>query len=169
MNITTRGDTLYMQQTGAEKTMLRPAGKDKFLPARSENILFIFTRDANRIVDAITSEGTFWTLGQQVKNKRVDVAWPKPVQQRNSSKDLLKQYAGTYYLALTDAYRFFETDGHRMFEQAQGKLQELIPVSENKFVRKGIEDMTFEFNTDKKGKTTLTFKSLRTVDYRKIN
>lgn len=48
MNITTSGDTLYMQQTGTEKKMLRPAGKDKFLPARSENIVFIFTRDANK-------------------------------------------------------------------------------------------------------------------------
>lgn len=61
-----------------------------------------------------------WTSGQQVKNKRVDVVWPKPVHAKSISTDLLKQYAGTYYLAPIEAYRFFETDGHKLLERHKG-------------------------------------------------
>jgi hypothetical protein len=169
MNITTSGDTLYMQQTGTEKAMLRPAGKDKFLPARSENMFFIFIRNADGKVNAITSEGSLWTYGQEVLNKKVNVTWPKPVKAKSISKDFLQKYAGTYSLASVNVYRFIETDGVKLFERIQGKLQELIPVTDNKFVRKGVEDISFEFKPNSNNVLVLTISGLRSIDYKKIN
>jgi D-alanyl-D-alanine carboxypeptidase len=169
MHITTSGDTLYMQQTGTEKTVLRAAGKDRFLPARSENTWYVFTRDEDGKVNAITTTGTFWTWGPDIQNKKVNVPWPKPVTARMIDPNLLKKYAGTYYLASLDVFRFIETDGTKLYNRFQGNLQELIPVANNKFVRKGVEDMVFTFSTDEQGSQVLTINSLRSVQYRKVD
>jgi CubicO group peptidase (beta-lactamase class C family) len=169
LNVTTHGDTLYIQQTGTEKTWLRPAGKDKFLPARSESMWYIFKRDENGKVNAVTTQGTFWTYGPEILNKKVNVIWPKPVEAKSIDASLLEKYVGTYYLPSLDFYRFIETDGKKLYNKSQGRREELIPIASNKFVRKGIEDMIFEFKTDARGLNILTVNSLRAVDFRKVD
>lgn len=169
MNITASGDTLYLQQTGTERMALRPAGKDRFLPATSENTWYIFNRDEIGKVDAISSQGSFWTYGPQVLNKRVNMTWPREVDPKAIRADLLKKYSGTYYDASSDAYRLIETDGAKLYNKTGGVLQEMVPVATNKFVRKGIEDISFEFTTNSKGGQILVIRSLQKIVFRKID
>lgn len=169
VHITTSGDTLYIQQTGGERTFLRPSGKDKFFPALSENSEYIFKRGTDGKVNAITLAGTFWTYGPEILNKRINISRPKPVIAKKLSAAQLRKFAGVYYHASLDIYRFIETDGTKLYNRFQAQMQELIPVSENRFVKKGVEDTTFEFNPNDEGILVLTIKALRRQDFRKVN
>jgi CubicO group peptidase (beta-lactamase class C family) len=168
MNVTTSGDTLFMQQTGAEKTMLRPAGIDRFLPARNENMFYTFVRNKKGEVEGVTASGSLWTFGPDVINRRVDIRWPAPVIPKLVDKTLLQKYCGVYYLTALDIYRFVETDGNKLYLRFQGARQELIAISDTKFVRKGAEDMTFEFKEDPQLGMIMTATALRAVNYRKV-
>lgn len=169
INVSTSGDTLYIQQTATEKTWVRPAGKDRFFPARSENTWYVFTRDENGEVNAITSTGTFWTFGPDVLNKKINKTWPGPPKSVLVSAQDLKKYTGVYYLPSLDIYRFVETDGVKLYNRTQGNLEELTPIANNKFVRRGIEDITFEFRANSESVMIMTVSGLRAVDFRKIS
>lgn len=169
INITVSDNTLHLQQTGSEKIALRPAGKDRFLPLASENTWYIFVRDEKGKVSAITTRGTFWTNGPEVLNKRLDKAWPQPVVPKAVSAGLLVKYSGTYYHPLMDHYVFIETDGTKLYNRVQNRRQELIPVADNKFVRKEVEDINFEFTPIDNGSFVLTLSGLRTFYYKKMN
>src|SRR5690606_23172579 len=162
INITISANTLHLQQTGSEKITLRPAGKDRFLPLTSENTLYIFVRDEKGKVSAITTRGTFWTNGPEVLNKRLDKAWPQRVVPKAVSAGLLEKYSGTYYHPSMDHYVFIETDGTKLYNRVQNRRQELIPVADNKFVRKEVEDINFEFTPIDNGSFVLTLSGLRT-------
>jgi CubicO group peptidase (beta-lactamase class C family) len=169
IRITASGDTLYLQQTASEKIMLRPAGKDRFLPTGSENTWHIFIRDESGKVNAITTRGSFWTYGPEVRNKRINKVWPQPVTSKAVPEVLLKKYSGIYYMAPFDSYVVIETDGVKLFSKTQGRQQELIPIADNKFVRKGAEEISFEFKSATNGSIALTVSGLRSLDYSKIN
>lgn len=169
INITISDNTLHLQQTGSERIALRPAGKDRFLPLASDNTWYIFVRDEKGKVSAITTRGTFWTNGPEVLNKRVDKAWPQPVVPRAVSAVLLKKYSGVYYHPSMDHYVFIETDGMKLYNRVQNRRQELIPVADNKFVRKEVEDISFEFASIDNGSIVLTLSGLRTLYYKKMN
>jgi CubicO group peptidase (beta-lactamase class C family) len=165
--VSTRSDTLYIQQTSNEKTWLRRSGKDKFLPAFSDNMQYIFNRDKKGKVVSITGEGTVWTLGPAVENKKVDRKFPMPVVSKPIEKVLLKKYAGVYYYASLDIYRFIETDGEKLYNRFQGRMQELIAVADNRFVIKGNEETIFEFRESEIG-IVLAIKGLRVQEFRKV-
>jgi CubicO group peptidase (beta-lactamase class C family) len=166
--VTERADTLFIQQTATEKNWLRPAGKDRFLPSRSDNMYYIFNRDKNGKVNSLTTEGTIWTFGPAVENKKVDIKSPPLIVRKDIDNDLLKKYSGAYYMTALDIYRFIETDGITLFNKFQGRRQELIPIANNKFVVKGVEDTTFEFNPNGAGVLVLTVKALRSQEFRKV-
>ena len=169
LNVTAKGDTLFVQQTGSEKTWLRSFDKDRFLPARSDNMWYVFNRDKVGKVISVTGEGTIWTLGPRVENKKVDVKLPDPIKPQRLDKDHLHKYVGVYYMASLDIYRFIETDGTKLYNRFQGRMQELLPTSDNRFVLKGVEDTSFEFKPDETGVLRLTIKSLRSQEFRKID
>jgi D-alanyl-D-alanine carboxypeptidase len=162
-------DTLFLQQTAGEKTALRAAGKDRFMPVASENSYYMFTRNETGKVNAIASRGTFWPYGPEVLNKRVNKAWPQPVVPKAVPGNLFKKYAGLYHMASFDNYILIETDGVQLYNLVQGMKQVLIPVADNKFVRKGAEDISFEFKTDANGTSRLIVSGLRALDYKKIH
>lgn len=171
IRLSAKNDTLYMERTAAEKAWLRPAGKDSFLLSSTETSWITFSRDENGKVNAVTTTGSFWTYGPDVFNKRVNVTWPAPVQARTVGAESLKKFAGTYYrpAGLSGTYFLIETDGNKLYRKFEGKRQELIPVSDNKFVRKGVEDISFEFKPAPDGSLILTVSALRVFDYKKIN
>jgi CubicO group peptidase (beta-lactamase class C family) len=169
LRVTTSGDTLYIQQTGSERSWLRPAGKDQFLPARSEGSYYIFTRNAAGNVDAVKNVGTMWSYGQEVRNKKVKIEPPQPIQPKSISPQKLASYVGSYYDGSLDTYRFIEADGGKLFNKVQGMRQELIAVADNKFVRKGVEDVTYEFVNDANGSSYMIVKGLRTSRFRKVD
>jgi len=174
MNISVKGDSLYAQQTLGEKIFLRPAGKDTFLPGTSEASWIVFTRDANQKVNALYVNGVYWSYGPEVQNKKVNIKWPAPVEAKPINTELLKQYAGAYHRVELEtnfplSFYFIETDGVKLYSKFEGKRQELTPVSDNKFVRKGVEDIIFEFKSATNGAMILTVSALRVYDYRKIN
>ncbi len=169
IHITANHDTLYFQQTGNEKIALRPSGKDRFLPAGSENVWYVFSRDEKGTVNAICTQGSFWSYGPEVRNKKVDKAWPKPVTPKPVPADLLKRYAGVYYLPSSDNYTFIEADNGKIFNRSQGRLLDLVPVANNKFVRKDAEDITFEFISTANGSMALVVSGLRRMEYKKLD
>ncbi|HTE32221.1 MAG TPA: hypothetical protein VK666_17695 [Chryseolinea sp.] len=96
---------------------------------------------------------------------------PEPVKFRSgeTSSELLIKYSGIYYISSLDNYVAIENDGHRLFSKTQGRRQELLSITDNKFVIKGIEDIVYEFKTDQHGNLVLTIDGLRPLDYRKLN
>ena len=167
ISITASNGTLYFQQTAGEKIELRPAGKDRFLSPYSENTYYVFLRDDSGKVNAISTRGTFWAYGPDVANKRVNKTWPQPVTPKAISAALLNKYAGIYYMQAFDSYVVIETDGARLYVNVQGNRLELLPVADNKFVRKGIEDIQYEFVNGTTETTGLVVSGLRKVKYKK--
>jgi hypothetical protein len=102
---------------------------------------------------------------------RVNKEWPKPVEAKTISPEILKKYAGTYYRMQAEIYNYYfiETDGVKLYNKSEGRRQELIPIANNRFVRKGAEDVGFEFKPAANGSIVLTVSGLRSFDYRKIN
>lgn len=68
-----------------------------------------------------------------------------------------------------DQYVFIETDGIKLYNRVQNRKQELIPVADNRFVRKEVEDISFEFTPIDNGSFVLTVSGLRTFYYKKMN
>jgi len=169
MNVTVRNDTLFVRQTASPEITLRPAGRDKFLPANSENVFYEFFRDDKGNVNAVATRGTFWPYGPEVRNLRVEKTLPPPASALYPTVKAVKKYIGVYYHPPFDSYIFIETDGTKLYNRIQGRLQELIPVADNKFVRKGIGDVWLEFKSTPNGAMSLTVSGLRSLDYKKLD
>ena len=105
---------------------------------QSVNTWYTFLRDANNNVYAITAQGTYWTYGPEIINKRVNIQSRDAVKPVAIPGNILLKYTGHTISLLWDTYRFIETDGTRLHHRFQGVLQELIPAGNNKFVRKEV-------------------------------
>jgi CubicO group peptidase (beta-lactamase class C family) len=168
---TTSGDTLFMRPPMGEKTFLRPAGKDRFLLPGSENNIYVFNRGADGKVRSMTIEAfLFGGAATEVENMKV------PIQKKPAEKivsipaETLKKYTGTYYSALEDSYLFIELDGNRFWAHRVNAMPkfEMLPISNNKFIRKGVEEFKLSFGENKDGVMILTVSAFRDTDYRKI-
>ena len=172
VRFTTSGDTLFVQQPLAEKTFLRPAGKDRFLPGRSEESIYVFNRDTRgNIVSMSQIPFLFGGANANRPNKKVTVAEKPPITIVTVDSVVLKKYAGSYYRPETDEYLFVIAQGNKLYGSIWNTPQrfELLPVSNNKFVRKGVDDYSVTFKNDGKGFPILTVSGLRNRDYRKVH
>jgi hypothetical protein len=171
LKITTSTDSLFAQSHGREKVLLRPAGKDRFMVGRPEDPSLLFTRNNKGDVESVqVIDYIFNSPISNEKYKKVDLpAMPKAVIV-SVKPELLKKYAGTYYRAPRDLYFFIENDGKKLFGYELNAAQkfELLPVSNNKFVRKGVEEFSISFKENKDGVMILTTSALRNTDYKKI-
>jgi len=170
-NFTTSGDTLYMQYTGREKIFLRPAGKDRFLPAHADDPLYVFNRDERGKVKSFQvipflfggamSDEAFKKI-QRIKKPLQKIVFVNP--------EVLKRYTGTYYRPVTDRYFFIELNGGKLYAYQMNAAErfELLPIGQNKFIRKGIEDSGISFKVNLNGLMILTFFGNRIEDYKKI-
>ena len=168
----TSGDTLFLRQPMGEKTFLRPAGKDRFLLSGSENNIYVFNRDADGKVRSFTIEGfLFGGAATEVENKKMSI--PKQPAEKTISLPLetLKKYVGTYYNVLEDAYFFIVLEGNKLFGHRVNATPkfELLPISKNKFVRKGAEEFKVSFKENKDGVLVLTASTFRNTEFRKIS
>ena len=84
--------------------------------------------------------------------------------------EVLKRYTGTYYRAVTDRYFFIELNGGKLYAYQMNAAErfELLPIGQNKFIRKGIEDSGISFKVNLNGLMILTFFGNRIEDYKKI-
>jgi len=84
---------------------------------------------------------------------------------------LLKKYAGTYYKPDTDEYFFIIAQGNRLYGSIWNTPArfELLPVSNNKFVRRGVEDYSISFKNDSKGFSVLTISGFNDRDFKKVH
>lgn len=136
MNVTTSNDTLYLQQTATGKIALRPAGDDRFLPPANENIYYIFLRDENKKVNGISTCGSFWAYGPEVRNKRVLFCAIEKAQFNEAVKTRLvkewqraKQYTLEYLDAVPkEKYGFKAQDSIRSFAQQMLHLAQDIAI-----------------------------------------
>jgi CubicO group peptidase (beta-lactamase class C family) len=170
MRFTTSGDSLFVQQQLAEKTFVRPAGKDRFLPARSEESIFIFNRDAKgNVVSMNQIPFVFGGSNAERPNKKIQITDKPPIAVVALDSAVLKKYAGTYYKPDTDEYLFVIAQGNKLFGSIWNTSRfELLGVSNNKFVRKGIEDYTVTFKNDSSGFPVLTVSGLRDREFKKV-
>jgi len=172
IRFTSSGDTLFVQQPLSEKTFLRPAGKDRFLPGRSEETMFIFNRDANgNIVSMNQVPFLFGGANSGRPNLKVTIAEKPPMVIVPVDSAVLKRYAGTYYRPETDEYLFIIAQGNKLYGSIWNTAQrfELLHTGNNKFIRKGVDDYSVTFKNDSKGFPILTVSGLRNRDYRKVH
>ena len=171
LKITASGDSLFGQYPGREKVFLRPAGKDRFMTGRPEDQIIVFKRNATGTVESVFFEPfLFGSPTAFEKNKKVAIPEkPKPVIVE-VKPERLKSYAGSYYRSERDLYFFVETDGKRLFayELDPAAKFELLPVSDNTFVRKGIEDVTVSFKKEGQKVLSVNVSGNRIIEYRKI-
>jgi len=168
----TSGDTLFVQPPLVEKVFLRPAGKDRFLPGRSEESVYIFNRDEKgNIVSMNQIPFLFGGPTANRPNKRVNVAEKAPIVVKAVDPAVLKNYSGSYYRPETDEYLFVIAQGNRLYGSIWNTSQkfELLPVSNNKFIRKGVDDYSVTFKMDSKGFPMLTVSGLTDRDFRKVH
>jgi CubicO group peptidase (beta-lactamase class C family) len=154
VKFTTSGDTLFVKQPLSEKTFLRPAGKDRFLPGRSEDNVYIFNRDANGNVASMNIiPYLFGGSNARRPNKKIAVKEMPPLILVSIDSAVLKKYSGTYYRPDTDEFFFIESQGKKLYGYVWNAAQkfELLPVSISKFIRKGADDYSITFGTDSKG------------------
>jgi CubicO group peptidase (beta-lactamase class C family) len=165
---TTSGDSLFVQMTEREKQFLRPAGEDQFI-LRTGDPVFAFNRE-NGKVTSLTMRSFIFTSAVTEKARRVKIADPASRTPITVKPDLLSKYAGTYYKTFGDDYFFLAVQDGKLygFEMDIAQKFELIPIAENKFVRKGIEDVSYTFKNNEKGLLILTISGNRTSDYRKV-
>jgi hypothetical protein len=174
MKFTTSGDTLFVQQPLAEKTFLRPAGKDRFIFARSADGMFIFNRDTKgNVVSMNTIPFLYGGPPNDIPNMKLTLA-VKPVPQPkivDVDSSILKNYAGTYYRPETDEYFFVELRGNKLSGQGLTSPQpfELSPVSNNKFVRMGVEDYSVTFKNDSMGLLVLVISGAGDREFKKVD
>jgi CubicO group peptidase (beta-lactamase class C family) len=171
LKITASGDSLFGQYPGREKVFLKPAGQDRFMAGRPEDQFIIFKRSATRTVESVFFEPfLFGSPTAFEKNKRVEIPEKPKAVIVKVKPERLKSYAGTYYRSEKDLYFFVETDGKRLFayELNPAARFELLPVSDDTFIRKGIEDITVSFKKNKQNLLSVTVSGPRLVEYRKI-
>jgi len=170
-SFTTSGDTLYAQYTERERTFLRPAGKDVFLPQGAPDFFYVFNRDAKENVESMQVK--YFLFGGPMsaeKNIKRQLVKKETLHMVAVSTDVLKKYTGTYYRTAVDSSYFIELQGSKLYARDLNPATkfELLPIGENKFVRKGVEDLGFSFSKDKDGLTLLTVSGNRTSDFRKL-
>jgi CubicO group peptidase (beta-lactamase class C family) len=171
VKFTASGDTLFVQQPLAEKTFLRPAGKDRFLPPRSEDNIYVFNRDSKgKIVSMNVKPFLFGGAVAEHPMMKEKVADKPPIDIVSIDSATLKKYAGTYYRPESDEYLFITTQGNKLYGSVWNTPQrfELLPLSSHKFVRKGVELYTITFKNDSKGFPVITVSGLRNRDYKKV-
>jgi CubicO group peptidase (beta-lactamase class C family) len=154
LKFTTSNDTLFAQLPLAEKTFLRPAGNDRFIPGRTEESLYIFNRDDKGNVTSVNIiPYLFGGAIARRPNKKVIVEPRPPLKFVTVDSSLLKKYSGSYYRLETDEYFFIQSQGNRLYGYLSTPAQkfELLPVNKLKFSRKGVEDYGVSFSTDSKG------------------
>jgi CubicO group peptidase (beta-lactamase class C family) len=171
LTFTSSGDTLFVQVPLAEKIFLRPAGKDRFLPGRSENTLYSFNRDSKGKVISINVKP--FLFGGPVADRpmmKEKVADKPPLKIVNVDSAVLKKYAGSYYRPESDEYLFITAQGNKLYGSLWNTSQrfELLPLANNKFVRKGVEMYTITFNNDGKGFPVIIVSGLRDREFRKV-
>jgi hypothetical protein len=146
------------------------AGKDRFLPARSEDAVYVFNRDLKENVVSVNIVPFLFggpTSGRP--NKKVVLASVTPVAIITLDSSILKKYKGTYYRPESDEYFFVYTQGTRLLGSVLNSPAkfELLPVSDHKFVRKGVEGYTVSFKNDSEGLPVLTIQDLVIVSLKK--
>lgn len=163
---TTSGDSLFMRYTEREKTWLRPAGKDQFLP-RSGDQLFTFHRNEKGDVTSFTIKPFLYGGTVSEKNKKVNIAPVPELKVISVKPETLNKYAGTYYKTFGDDYFFVTVQNNKLYGYEMDIAQkfELLPVAQNRFVRNGVNDISYTFKSNGK---VLTISGNRTSDYRKV-
>lgn len=166
------GDSLFMQYTAREKIYLRPAGKDQFIAGRAEDNFYVFERDASGNVSSLQIKSGLLENPTSEEKYKKQAAKPIPVPAFVAVKpELLKQYAGTYYRGQGDMYYFIKLEGEKLygFDLSAANKFELLPLSNSRFMRKGIEDIVLEFKKDKDGLWRLTVSGNRNMELRKVS
>src|SRR4029079_10142404 len=99
-----KGDSIFLQEKLGEPILLLPAGKDRFIPARSEGY-YEFNRDKNEKVISMHFKPFLYGVGNaSVENKKINAVHstaPKPI---SLTADILKKYTGIYYRQEIGAY-----------------------------------------------------------------
>jgi CubicO group peptidase (beta-lactamase class C family) len=172
LKITSSGDSLFGHYPFREKVYLKPAGKDRFMAGRPEDQLIVFNRSRNGKVDAVFFEPfLFGSVTSLEKNMKITVPARPPAKIKKVNPRLLKSYAGTYYRPARDLYLFIETIGDRIFAyelNASSKF-ELLPISDDTFIRKGVEELIIKFKKNKKNRQGISFSGIRELEYTKIS
>jgi CubicO group peptidase (beta-lactamase class C family) len=166
-----KSDSLYLQDFGAVAVLMRPVGKDRFRTGRPEDGFYEFNRDKDGKPVSVRFKPFLYGVGNVgIENKRINIETRALPQTVTVDPSVLKNYTGTYYRPETSIYLFVELQGNRLFANNIGSSQkyELLPVTENKFIRKGFEDFTLVFNPDVNGIMTIKATGLSETNYNKI-
>ncbi len=170
--ITSSSDTLFIRQPMGVKTILRPAGKDSFLLAGADNNFYVFNRATDGKIKSMTIKAfLIGGAATEIDNKKVIIKKKTAEKIIKVEPETLKKYTGTYYDASADSYFFIEQDGNRLFahrENATPKF-ELLPISNNKFIHKDVEEFKITFKENKDGLITVVISTLWDRDFRKIS
>jgi CubicO group peptidase (beta-lactamase class C family) len=170
-SVLVKGDSIYLQEKMSAPVLLKPIGKDKFIAGRPEDGYYVFNRDKNDKVISIRLQPYLYGVGNSgVENKKITIVHQSIPQTVIVSTGLLKNYTGTYYRPETATYLFVELQGNRLFANTLGATQkyELVPVADNKFIRKGQEEFSLSFSPDDKGIMKITASGFTQFDYKKI-
>lgn len=165
-----KNDSLYFQEKFGVPVLLLPSGKDRFMRRRAEDGFYEFSRDKNNRVVSIRFRPFLYAVGNSgVENKRINAVHPTIPKPITVNTTTLKKYTGTYYRPQNAAYLFVELQGEKLFASGFGNAKyELIPLAENKFIRKGLEDFSFTFSEDENGIMKATGSGFTQYDYKKI-
>lgn len=165
-----KNDSLYFKEKLVMPVLLRPAGKDRFMLTRPEDGVYEFIRDRNAKVVSMRLRPFLYGVGNSgVENKRINAVHPSIPKSITVGTTTLKKYTGTYYRPQDAAYLFVELQGEKLFASGLGNAKyELIPVAENKFIRKGLEDFSLLFSEDENGIMKVTASGFSQLDYKKI-
>lgn len=167
---TTSGDSLFIRFTEREKSYLRPTGKDEFT-SRTGDPVYTFYRDAKGNVVSVGIKPLFFGGAYNEKAKKVAVPTMPAAKIVVVKPEILRKYAGTYYKTNGDDYFFVAAQDGKLygFEMDIAQKFELLPVAENKFIRKGVEDVSYSFMPNVNGIMALTISGNRKLDYRKVS
>jgi CubicO group peptidase (beta-lactamase class C family) len=168
-HITTSGDTLYVQFTERQRTILRPVDKDLFVTTGGAP--FLFNRDEKGAVVSLQAKSyLFGSPMSEEKYKKLPLIKIDHEKFAVVSPDILKTYTGTFYKTEGDDYLFVEVSGSKIYAYDIDVSQkyELLPLNDHQFVRKEIEDVTYTFKKSSKGIMTAKVEGNRTLEFRKI-
>jgi len=166
-----KSDSLYFLERLGSPVLLRPAGKDRFITGRPEDGFYQFTRDKkDKVISVRLIPFLYGSGNSSVENKRIVVSHHAAPQSVNVNTDVLKKYAGTYYRPELASYLFIELQGNKLFANGLGTPQkiELVPVADNKFIRKGNDEFSYSFTPDVNGIMKITVSGFTQADYKKI-
>lgn len=165
-----KNDSLYFKEMLAAPVLLLPTGKDRFMLTRPEDGVYEFIRDKNAKVVSMRFRPFLWGVGNSgVENKKINAVHPSIPKPITVGTTILKKYTGTYYRPQNASYLFVELQGEKLLASGLGNAKfELIPVAENKFIRKGLEDFSLLFSEDENGIMKVTVSGFIQFDYKKI-